>query len=120
MFVYGWSVSELRFGLLVLSFYQLGSFSSFRSESTDPPLMIIIIIYLLILCVLHVQMLTRALQYNNLTVHTQIKKKNYIVHFVTMNIEEEKNLKLQQFTVFTVFILIKITTVLILLKLRYL
>ena len=119
MFVYGWSVSELRFGLLVLSFYQLGSFSSFRSKSTDPPLMIIIIIYLLILRVLHVQMLTRALQYN-LTVHTQIKKKNYIVHFFTMNIEEEKNLKLQQFTVFTVFIIIKITTVLILLKLRYL
>ena len=52
---------------------------------------IIIIIYLLILRVLHVQMLTRALQYNNyLTVHTQIRKKNYIVHFVTINNEEEK------------------------------
>ena len=49
-------------------------------------------IYLLILRVLHVQMLTRALQYNNyLTVHTQIRKKNYIVHFVTINNEEEKN-----------------------------
>ena len=35
-------------------------------------------------------MLTRALQYNNyLTVHTQIRKKNYIVHFVTINNEEE-------------------------------
>ena len=52
----------------------------------------LIIIYLLILRVLHVQMLTRALQYNNyLTVHTQIRKKNYIVHFVTINNEEEKN-----------------------------
>ena len=54
--------------------------------------LIIIIIYLLILHVLHVQMLTRALQYNNyLTVHTQIRKKNYIVHFITINNEEEKN-----------------------------
>ena len=51
----------------------------------------LIIIYLLILRVLHVQMLTRALQYNNyLTVHTQIRKKNYIVHFVTINNEEKK------------------------------
>ena len=58
-------------------------------------IIIIIIIYLLILHVLHVQMLTRALQYNNyLTVHTQIRKKNYIVHFITINIEEEKKLKL--------------------------
>ena len=54
----------------------------------------IIIIYLLILRVLHMQMLTRALQYNNyLTVHTQIRKKNYIVHFVTINNEEEKKIK---------------------------
>ena len=84
-------------------------------------IMIIIIIYLLILRVLHVQMLTRALQYNNyLTVHTQIRKKNYIVHFVTINNEEEKKLKLQQLTVFTIFVIVKITTVLILLKLRYL
>ena len=81
----------------------------------------LIIIYLLILRVLHVQMLTRALQYNNyLTVHTQIRKKNYIVHLVTINNEEEKKLKLQQFTVFTIFVIVKITTVLILLKLRYL
>ena len=59
-------------------------------------IIIMMIIYLLILCVLHVQMLTRALQYNNyLTVHNQIKKKSYIVHFVTINIEEEKKLKLQ-------------------------
>ena len=51
-----------------------------------------LIVYLLILRVLHVQMLTRALQYNNyLTVHTQIRKKNYIVHFITINNEEEKN-----------------------------
>ena len=36
-------------------------------------------------------MLTRALQYNNyLTVLTQIRKKNYIVHFVTINNEEKK------------------------------
>ena len=56
--------------------------------------LIIIIIYLLILRVLHVQMLTRALQYNNyLTVHTQIRKKNYIVHFVTINNEEGKKIK---------------------------
>ena len=34
------------------------------------------------------------IKYNNyLTVHTQIRKKNYIVHFVTINIEEEKKLK---------------------------
>ena len=26
MFVYGWSVLELRFGLLILSFYPVGSF----------------------------------------------------------------------------------------------
>ena len=26
MFVYGWSVLELRFGLLILSFYRMGSF----------------------------------------------------------------------------------------------
>ena len=57
-------------------------------------IIIIIIIYLLILRVLHVQMLTRALQYNNyLTVHTQIRKKNYTVHFVTINNDEEKKVK---------------------------
>ena len=84
-------------------------------------IIIIIIIYLLILRVLHVQMLTRALQYNNyLTVHTQIRKKNYIVHFVTINNEEGKKIKLQQFTVVTIFVIVKITTILILLKLRYL
>ena len=56
--------------------------------------MIKIIIYLLILRVLHVQMLNRALQYNNyLTVNTQIRKKNYIVHFVTINNEGEKKIK---------------------------
>ena len=39
-------------------------------------------------------MLTRALQYNNyLTVNTQIRKKNYIVHFVTINNEGEKKIK---------------------------
>ena len=39
-------------------------------------------------------MLTRALQYNNyLTIHTQIRKTNYIVHFVTINNEEEKKIK---------------------------
>ena len=64
-------------------------------------------------------MLTRALQYNNLTVHTQIKKKNYIVHFVTINIEEKK-IETTTITVFTIFIIIKISTVLILLKLRHL
>ena len=60
------------------------------------------------------------LQNNNyLTVQTQIRKKTYIVHFVTINNEEEKKSKLQQFTVFTIFVIVKITTVLILLKLRY-
>ena len=58
-------------------------------------------------------MLTRALKYNYLTVHTQIRKKNYIVHFVTINNEEEKILKLQQLTGFTIFVIVKITTVLI-------
>ena len=63
--------------------------------TTQPHCNNLLIIYLLLLRVLpNVQMLTRALQYNNyLTVHTQIKKKNYIVHFVTINIEERKKIK---------------------------
>ena len=36
MFVYGWSVLELRFGLLILSFYPMGSFA-FRVK--DDPLL---------------------------------------------------------------------------------
>ena len=63
-------------------------------------------------------MLTRALQYNNLTVHTQIKKKNYIVHFATINIEE-KNETTAIYTPYNLYNYLN-TTVLILLKLKYL
>ena len=58
--------------------------------------------------------------YSIIILQYTLKLGRKIVHFVTINNEEEKKLKLQQLTVFTIFVIVKITTVLILLKLRYL